>query len=119
MRASILIGMALLASPVAAKAQAQLHDKVFYMQNDSLREATLSWCHADERRGHLWDCRNAEAAGNVKLLRERPSDPLKDPQFWRENPVARAGILRICAHPQEADRPYLAYCRYAASGIGQ
>lgn len=121
MKPSLTLAAALvvvLAAPVHAD-EPQLHDKIFYMQHAAIRETTLSWCHADVRRSRMADCQNAEAAGNVKLFSRPATDPLKNVEFWRENPVARDGILRICAHPTEADAPYLPYCRYAAAGVGR
>jgi hypothetical protein len=121
MRVSLIVAMALAATfalPVRAD-EPQLHDKIFYMQHAAIRETTLGWCHADVRRSNMADCQNAEAAGNVKLFSRPATDPLKNAEFWRENPAARDGILRICAHPTEADAPYLPYCRYAAAGVGR
>lgn len=113
----VALMLVLLATPAFADDQPPpLHDKVFYMQHRATREATLSWCHADESRSQMADCRNAEAAGNVTLFSRPTTDPLKSAEFWRENPAARDGILRICAHPGVADGPYLPYCRYAAAG---
>jgi hypothetical protein len=85
-----------------------------------VRDVTLGWCHEEVSRARMSDCRNAEAASNERLTSRIVSDPLMNPEFWRENPAARDGVLRICAAPNNpADRPYLRYCRYAASGMGR
>jgi hypothetical protein len=122
MRAPLMLAATLAVGLAAVTARADepvLHDKIFYMQHAALREATLGWCHADARRSHMADCQNAEAAGNAKLFTRPMTDPLANAEFWRENPAARDGILRICAHPTEADGPYLPYCKYAAAGVGR
>lgn len=112
-----LCGLA--ASATAHDVQAALHDIPWYMQHRAERDATLNWCHMDESRTRMSDCRNAEAAGNERVLSQpMAGDFLADSRWWRANPMVRDGVLRICANPtQPGAAVYLRYCRYAASGF--
>lgn len=114
--AIILCG--LVATSARAEQPPPLHDIPWYSQHRAERDATLAWCHVDTSRLRMWDCHNAEAASNERVLsRQQPRDFLTDPNYWRANPMLRDGVLRICAHPSDADGPYLRYCRYAAMGF--
>lgn len=108
--------IAALLMPVAAYAHQPkaLHNKAWYEAHDAEREATLGLCHSDASYAHLYDCQNAEAAGNVVLQRVAPGDFLNTPGYWAANPTAAQMELRICAQRPPGSEPYLRYCQVAA-----
>lgn len=124
MRRIALAGVVVLATLPFAAVRAQpppraLHNIPWYSAHPAERAATLRLCHTDYSYSGLPDCANAEAAGagqagsgsSIGKLK----DMLKDPQYWRENRVARWAEMAQC---RRGDRMALPYCAAAVAGGG-
>jgi hypothetical protein len=120
--------------PLAAQAQTlppqprALHDKAWYSSHPAERDATLRICHSDASFGDLYDCLNAEAAAGLSRFSEGKNSQrrwssseqmLHDPEFWRQNPIARDGELIQCARRGPGDEMALPYCAAAAAAAGK
>lgn len=91
-----------------------LHGKYWYVAHPAERNATVRWCEADESHARLYDCRNAEAASTVADAPGGGADFMALPEFWTQNPQARAMLGRLCANAgAPGTGPWLRYCRFA------
>lgn len=124
MRRGVLAGVVVLAALPFAAARAQqqqraLHNIPWYSAHPSERGATLRLCHSDYSYSGLPDCANAEAAGAGQVGSGSSIGKLKamlnDPQYWRENRVARWAEMAQC---RRGDRIALPYCAAATAGGG-
>jgi hypothetical protein len=116
-----LMIIALVLAPGVAIAQQQpqaKYDVAWYAAHPSERAATLRVCYSDNSYAHLYDCQNAASGENLAASRQHAaaSNFLADPIWWRDNPIARRGAIRICNRPSEPAYPqYAPYCGLAGA----
>jgi hypothetical protein len=125
-RRVLLAAAVLVAAPFAAHAQQRqraLHDIPWYVAHPAARGATLRLCHNDNSYAGMPDCANAEnaAAGQVGSGSSigRLKAMLNDPNYWRQNPVARDGAMVQCRRRGPGDAMVLPYCAAIQAGGGQ
>lgn len=113
------------ALPLAARAHEPpraLHDIPWYVAHPVAREATLRLCHSDNSYANMPDCANAEnaAAGQVGSASsiDRLRAMLNDPEYWRQNPIARDGAMAQCRQHAPGDA-ILPYCAAIQAGGGR
>ncbi|GAC1509338.1 MAG: hypothetical protein NVS1B6_16510 [Steroidobacteraceae bacterium] len=99
--------------PLAERVPRALHDIPWYVANPAVRAATLRLCQSDNTYADLPDCRNAANAAASPAA--RGGDPIarmraerQSPQYWRENRIARWGMLEQCRRGYIEARPYCA-----------
>jgi hypothetical protein len=104
----LLSTAALIALPLAANADPRAqHEVPWYEAHYAARIATLKLCHRDETYGRLPDCANAErAADGVMYGKGDSHNFLNNPEYWSENPIARAGALTDCKAGRGMMLPY-------------
>lgn len=121
----VLLAALLVVVPIIAHAQQReraLHNIPWYAAHPAAREATLRLCHTDNSYAGMPDCANAEnaAAGQVgsgsAIGKLRAM--LNDPEYWRQNPIARDGAMAQCRQHAPGDA-VLPYCAAVAAGGGR
>ena len=124
MRRVVLAGAGALAVLPFTVAHAQqpraLHNIPWYSAHPAERAATLRLCHSDYSYSGLPDCANAEAAGAGQVGSGSSIGKLKamlnDPQYWRENPIARNAARFQCQRRAPIDADVLPYCSAIEAG---
>ena len=125
MRLTLLATVVLLPGLAFAQQRQQvLHDIPWYSAHTAERNATLKFCHASADRVDMADCQNAEAAATGAMVDGSAAQGLtamlNSPAYWTANPIARAGELQQCAHPNvPGNQMALPYCNAARQSAGQ
>jgi hypothetical protein len=91
-------------------------DIAYYQTHPTFRADVLRLCQQTSPRGDLPDCRNASKAdAEVRSSGVRASD-IMTPQWFRDNPIARDGIIAQCARRGPGDELVLPFCTAALQG---